>query len=76
MASLEEEIHTFKSQLEKATLCNEEARETELSLKKQLEQVKGRLEESERDLIRSSSDTMNYETQHRSEVRLEKEKCS
>lgn len=68
MSSLQEEVQSYKAQLEAAASKEHGARESELSYRKQLEELKTRLAEAERDLMESSSETISHETQHRSEV--------
>lgn len=68
VASLQEEVQSYKAQLEVAATKEHGARESELSYKKQLEELRTRLAEAERDLMESSSETISHETQHRSEV--------
>lgn len=68
VASLQEEVQSYKAQLEAAVTKEHGARESELSCRKQLEELRTRLAEAERDLLESSSETISHETQHRSEV--------
>ena len=68
MACLKEEVQSYKAQLEAAASKEHGARESELSYRKQLEELRTRLAEAERDLVESSSETISHETQHRSEV--------
>ncbi|KAK8731651.1 hypothetical protein OTU49_007407, partial [Cherax quadricarinatus] len=66
--SLQEEVQSYKDQLEAAASKEYGAKESEVSYKKQLEQLRARLADTERELKESSSETINHETQHRSEV--------
>lgn len=68
MSSLQEEVQSYKAQLESAASKEHGARECEVSYKKQLEELRARLAETERQLRESSSETNSQETQHRSEV--------
>lgn len=68
VASLQEEVQSYKAHLEAAVTKEHGARESELSYRKQLEELRTRLAEAERDLLESSSETISHETQHRSEV--------
>lgn len=65
---MQEEVQSYKAQLEAAVTKEHGARESELSYRKQLEELRTRLAEAERDLLESSSETISHETQHRSEV--------
>ncbi|XP_076028871.1 uncharacterized protein LOC143017827 isoform X3 [Oratosquilla oratoria] len=68
VSTLMEELQTYKYQLEVVTQREATAHEVEVTLRKQLEDVKGRLNEAEKDLKESSSESISYETQHRTEV--------
>ena len=47
-----------------------EQREIEVNLRRQVEELRSRLQESEKELKESSSENINHETQHRSEVSI------
>lgn len=68
MESLQEEVQAYRAQLEAAASKEYGAKESEVSYKKQLEQLRNRLADTERELKESSSETISHETQHRSEV--------
>lgn len=77
MTSLQEEVQSYKSQLETAASKENGAKESEVSYRKQLEELRDRLADTERELKESSSETINHETQHRSEViRIARAECN
>lgn len=65
---MQEEVQSYKTQLEAAASKENGAKESEVSYRKQLEELRYRLADTERELKESSFETINHETQHRSEV--------
>jgi len=68
VSSLEEELGSCKAQLENAVSNESQSKDCEGQLRKQLEELRTRLTDTERDLKESSSETISHESQHRSEV--------